>query len=142
MNEKQALGMTMQINQEFINNLAEQIVSESLMATLNGSDKFVKQIIHDILTVKVDKSNGKPTDWNGIPYVNWLINNVIREEVKGTVEEILDERRPEIRKAIRSELMKKDTIDRFLNAFTDSVVGSVNHPYMASIDVRFEETKE
>ena len=37
--EKNALGMTMQINEEFINNLAKQMVSESIMATIGGGDK-------------------------------------------------------------------------------------------------------
>lgn len=142
-NEKQALGMTMQINQEFINSLAEQIISESLLKTLGGSDKFVQQIIHDILNVKVDPKDGKMSTWrDSIPYINYLINDVIREEVKGTVKEILDEKRPEIRKTIRSELMKKDTVDRFFKAFTDSVIDGMDSSWKTTINVSFGRKEE
>lgn len=142
-NEKQALGMTMQINQEFINSLAEQIVSESLMTTLGGGDKFVKQIIHDILNVKVDPQDGRLSTWNSaIPYINYLINKVIRDEVKGTIQEILDEKRPEIRKTIRSELMKKDTVDRFFKAFTDSVIDGIDNSWKTTINVSFGRKEE
>ena len=40
MPEKQALGMTMQISQEYINNLAIEMIREKLLAALGGSDKF------------------------------------------------------------------------------------------------------
>lgn len=142
-NEKQALGMTMQINQEFIDSLAEQIVSESLMKTLGGGDKFVQQIIHEIMNVKVDPKDGKVSTWrDAVPYMNYLINNIIREEVKGTVKEILDEKRPEIRKVIRNELMKKDTVNRFFKAFTDSVIDGIDQSWKCKIDVHFGSNNE
>lgn len=137
-NEKQALGMTMQISQEFIDNLAENIVSESLMATLGGSDKFVHQIISQILSVKVDPKTGQVTSWrDGIPYLNYMINKTIREEVSETVKEIMEEKRPEIRKVIKSELMKKDTVDKFFKAFTNSVIDGMDKSWKTTINVSF-----
>ena len=96
--EKNALGMTMQINEEFINNLAKQLVSESIMATIGGGDKFVSQIVADILKTKVNPDNGRVEPYSSsIPYIQYLINKVIREEVAGTIQEVLDEKRQEIR---------------------------------------------
>lgn len=137
-NEKQALGMTMQINQEFIENLARDLVSESLLKTLGGSDRFVETLMKEILNTRVDPQKGTVSTWrDAIPYVNYLINKIIREEIQGTVKEVLDEKRPEIRKVIRKELMKKDTVDRFFKAFTDSVIDGIDNQYRVKIGVKF-----
>lgn len=141
--EKQALGMTMQINEEFIENLAREMVSESLLKTLGGGDKFIETLMREILSTKVDAKTGQVSTWrDAIPYVNYLINKIIREEITGTVKEILDEKRPEIRKVIRRELMKKDTVERFYKAFTDSVINGIDQSWRCNIDVTFGEVKK
>ena len=141
--EKNALGMTMQINEEFINNLAKQMVSESIMATIGGGDKFVSQIVSDILKTKVDPDNGQVSNYSSsIPYIQWLINKVIRDEVKGTVMDVLEEKKPEIRKCIRAELMKNKTIEAFYGAFVESIEESLTNRYYTKINVSFEKPKE
>ena len=141
--EKNALGMTMQINEEFINNLAKQMVSESIMATIGGGDKFVQQITADILKTKVNPDNGRVESYNSsIPYIQYLINKVIREEVAGTIQEVLDEKRSEIRECIRAELLKDKTIDAFYTGFVDAAIGSIESRYYAKINVVFEKPKD
>lgn len=140
--EKSALGMTMQINEEFINNLTKQMVSESIMATIGGGDKFVQQITADILKTKVNPDNGRVESYSSsIPYIQYLINKVIREEVSGTIQEVLDEKRPEIRGAIKEELMKNKTIDAFYEAFVSSIEDSLETRYYTHINVSFERPK-
>lgn len=141
--EKNALGMTMQINEEFINNLAKQMVSESIMATIGGGDKFVQQIVADILKTKVNPDNGRVESYSSsIPYIQYLINKVIREEVAGTIQEVLDEKRSEIRECIRAELLKDKTIEAFYNGFVDTAIKSIENRYYAKISVFFEKEKE
>ena len=141
--EKNALGMTMQINEEFINNLAKQMVSESIMATIGGGDKFVQQITADILKTKVNPDNGRVESYSSsIPYIQYLINKVIREEVAGTIQEVLDEKRSEIRECIRAELLKDKTIDAFYTGFVDAAIGSIESRYYAKINVVFEKPKD
>lgn len=141
--EKQALGMTMQISEDYINNLAREIVTESLLKTLGGGDKFIQQLINSILSTKVDPDNGRPSTYSGaIPYINYLINKIIRDEISLTVAEILEEKRPEIHKVIRKELMKKETVDKFFKAFTDATLQGVDNVWKAKIDVTFMDGKE
>lgn len=138
--EKNALGMTMQINEEFINNLAKQMVSESIMATIGGGDKFVEHIVADILRTKVNPDSGRVESYSGsIPYIQYLINKVIREEVEGTIQEVLDEKRSEIRECIRAELLKDKTIEAFYQGFIDTVIDSVGNRYFSKINVIFEK---
>ena len=141
--EKNALGMTMQINEEFINNLAKQMVSESIMATIGGGDKFVSQIVADILKTKVNPDNGRVESYSGsIPYIQYLINKVIREEVTGTIQEVLNEKRAEIRACIRAELLKDKTIEAFYQSFIGTVIDDLECRYKTSIHVNFEKPKD
>ena len=141
--EKSALGMTMQINEEFINNLAKQMVSESIMATIGGGDKFVQQITADILKTKVNPDNGRVESYSsGIPYIQYLINKVIREEVSGTIQEVLNEKRAEIRESIRAELLKDKTIDAFYKSFVETITDSIECRYRTSIHVNFVKPEE
>lgn len=141
--EKNALGMTMQINEEFINNLAKQMVSESIMATIGGGDKFVSQITADILKTKVNPDNGRVESYSSsIPYIQYLINKVIREEVTGTIQEVLNEKRAEIRECIRAELLKDKTIEAFYQSFINTVIDDLGCRYKTSIHVNFEKSKD
>lgn len=136
--DKNVMGMSLQMNEEFITNLAKQMVSESIMETIGGGNKFVETIVGEILKTKVDPENGRVSTYSSsIPYIQWLINKVIREEIAGTVQEILDEKRPEIRKRIKKELMKEKTINEFFNAFTECVTDSISSVWRTKIDVTF-----
>lgn len=140
--EKNALGMTMQINEDFINNLAKQLVSEAIMATIGGGDKFVSQIVAEILKTKVNPDNGRVESYSSsIPYIQYLINKVIREEVSGTIQEIIDERRNDIRASIREELMKDKTVDAFYKGFITTVTDSIETRYRTSIHVNFDKVE-
>lgn len=136
--DKNVMGMSLQMNEEFITNLAKQMVSESIMETIGGGNKFVETIVGEILKTKVDPENGRVSVYSsGIPYIQWLINKVIRDELAGTVQEILDEKRQEIHKRIRKELMKEKTINAFFDAFTECVTDSINSVWRTKIDVTF-----
>ena len=142
--EKQAMGMTMQVSEEFINNIAKQIVSESIMTTIGGGDRFVEQIVREILSTKVD-AKGEVSRYNSrddVPYINYLINKVIREEVTSVLEETVNEKRAEIRKTIKSELMKKETVQKFFDAFTDSLTEGLKSQWKTTINVSFNDKKE
>lgn len=141
--EKNALGMTMQINEEFINNLAKQMVSESIMATIGGGDKFVRGIVAEILKTKVNPDNGRVESYSSsIPYIQYLINKVIREEVAGTIQEVLDEKRSEIRECIRAELLKDKTIEAFYRGFVDTAIEGIKNRFTTTINVFFEKQKD
>ena len=138
---KEALGMSMNISQEFVDKLAKDLISQSLVETLGGSDRIVEEMVRQTLGKKVDPRDGKPSEYrDAIPMINYFINTAIKEELKETIKEFLDENRPKIRAALKKELTKQKTIDSFCAAFTDSVVTAVEYNWRTNISVNF--TKE
>ena len=140
--EKQALGMSMQISQEFIDNLAREMVSESLMKTLGGSDRFVEELIRQVLMVKVNEDGKPSTYYDAKPYLEYLVNKIIRDEVQETVAEIMNEKRPEIRAALRKELSKKKVMDSIYDKFIACMVDNVQSSWKTKINVEFSKDKD
>ena len=139
---KEALGMSMNISQEFVNNLAKELISQSLAETLGGSDRIVEEMIRQFLGKRVDPHDGRPSEYrDAIPMINYFINTAIKEELKEAIKEFLDENRPKIRAALKKELTKQKTIDSYCAAFTDSIVTALEYNWRTNIDVTFTKEK-
>ena len=143
-NEKQALGMSLQISQDFIDNLAKDLVQESLIETLNGKDEIVRQIISQILSVRVDR-DGRVSNYgseNKFTYLEYLVNKMIKEEVISVAQEVLTEKREQIRDTIKKEMSKKATIDKFYDAFFDNIVDNLSSRYDTKIEINIDKKKD
>ena len=143
MPEKNALGLSMTVDQKFINDIAKDIVYESLTTALGGKEEIIREIIRDFLSQKVDPENGKPSTWSSaVPYVRYLSNAMISEEVKQCVKEVFEEKRPEIRAAIKKELMKKQTMDRIYQNFADAMIENIDNRWKTNVSVDFIREKD
>ena len=143
-NEKQALGMSLQISQDFIDNLAKDLVQESLIETLNGKDDIVRQIVSQILSVRVNQ-DGIISNYscdNKFTYLQYLVNKMIKEEVISVAQEVLTERRAEIREHIRKEMSKKATIDKFYDAFFSNITNNLDSRYDTKIEVNIDKKRD
>lgn len=141
---KEALGMSLEISQDYIDNLTKDLLTQSLIETLDAKNTIVEGIVSQILSVKVNE-DGKIDSWssaNKYTFLEYLVRKMIRDEVKSVAEEVLNEKRDDIRKAIRREMSNKATIDKFCNAFFSSVVDGLENRYKTTIDVTVEREKE
>ena len=138
---KEALGMSMTISEDFIQNLAKELVSESLIKTLDGRDKIAEEIVRQVIGKKVDKRTGEPTnsDYCSCTFLEYQIRKLLSDEIVLVTKEVMEERRPEIRELIRSELRKKATLDKFFNAFYDVVIGNLDTTWRTNITFNIEK---
>lgn len=143
MAEKNALGLSMSIDQKFVNDLAKDLVYESLITALGGKEEVIREIVRDFLSIKVDPDSGKRSTYSdAIPYMRYLTNAMISGEVKQAVQEVLDEKRPEIRAAIKKELSKKSTMDRMYDSFTKTMIENMSDKWRTKIDVTFDMERD
>lgn len=141
---KEALGMSLEISQEYIDNLTADLLKQSLIETLDAKNTIVEGIVSNILSVKVNEE-GRIASWardNKYTFLEYLVRKMIKDEVKSVAEEVLNEKRDDIRKAIRREMNNKATIDKFCNAFFSSVVDGLENRYKTTIDVVVEKERE
>ena len=141
---KEALGMSLEISQDFIDNLTKDLLTQSLIETLDAKNSIVEKIVSQILSVKVNEQ-GQIDSWssaNKYTFLEYLVRKMIRDEVRSVAEEVLNEKRDDIRKSTRKEMSSKATIDKFCNAFFSTVVDGLESNYRTSIDVVVEKEKE
>lgn len=141
---KEALGMSLEISQDYIDNLTKDLLTQSLIETLDAKNTIVEGIVSSILSVKVNE-DGKISNWsndNKYTFLEYLVRKMIRDEVRSVAEEVLNEKRDDIRKSIRKEMSSKATIDKFCGAFFSTVIDGLESSYKTSIDVTVQKERD
>lgn len=141
---KEALGMSLEISQGYIDNLTKQLLEESLIETLDAKNTIVEGIVSSILSVKVN-DDGRVSTYereNRYTFLEWLVRKMIKEEVRSVADEVLEEKRGDIREAIRREVNKKANMNKIVDAFFESLTDNLNNKYRTTIDVGFNFEKE
>lgn len=141
---KEALGMSLEISQDYIDNLTKDLLTQSLIETLDAKNTIVEGIVSQILSVKVN-DEGRISSYSGenrYTYLEWLVRKMIKDEIKSVATEVLEEKRNDIRSAIRKEVNKKATMNKFVDAFLSTVTENLESKYRTEIDINFDFKKD
>ena len=143
---KEALGMSLEISQDYIDNLTKDLLRQSLIETLDAKNSIVEGIVSQVLSVKVNE-DGRVSNYdreNRYTFLEWLVRKMIKEEVRSVADEVFEEKRGDIREAIRREVSKKANLNKMVDAFFESFSDNLNNKYRTTIDVgfNFEKDKE
>jgi len=137
---KEALGMSLEISQEYIENLTKELLTQSLIETLDAKNTIVQSIVKEVLSTKVD-SQGRVSTYRGDEhrtYLKYLCEKMIREEVASVAEEMLEKNRAAIRESIRKEISKKATMDKMTDCFINSVLDGMGNRYRTNVKFSIE----
>lgn len=141
---KEALGMSLEISQEYIDSLTKDLLEQSLIETLDAKNTIVQSIVSNVLSARVDE-NGRVSNYNSdnkYTFLEHLVRKMIREEALSVTEEVLKERRKEIRDTIKKEMNKKANIDKFFDAFMSTTMDNLDSRYRTYFDIRFEKKED
>lgn len=141
---KEALGMSLEISQDYIDSLTKDLLEQSLIETLDAKNTIVENIVSSVLSVKVNE-DGRVSNYereNRCTFLEWLVRKMIKEEVRSVADEVLEEKRGDIREAIRREVSKKANLNKMVDAFFESFSDNLNNKYRTTIDIGFNFEKE
>ena len=137
------VGIDLNIDDNYLNEAVKSIVMTGIAETLD-KDKIVSGLVNAVLETKVDES-GKISSYSGDNrytllevYVNKIIRDVAKEEMKKLVEE----KRPKMQEIIRKELNKKATLDKFVDAFMSSNLDNLDNNWRTKISVEYQKDNE
>lgn len=137
-------GLNLNIDENYLARAVKDTVMMGISESLNGKNEIVSQIVNSVLTTKVDK-HGKISSYsadNKYSILDFYVNGLITEEVKNEVKLICEERRPEIRKLIRKKLREECTAEKFVDKFYDCMFKNLDSTWQTNISVEFEKHKE
>lgn len=141
--EKNLMGMSLQLDTEYIKNLTKEIVKQGMVETL-GNENLVGAIVSEILNKKVDEHGNVVTNsyTKSKPMLQYLVDKELREQIVEIAKEAIEEKKPAIREAIKKEMQKKATIDQFVSKFYSSIIDNLHSSYRTQINVNIESEKE
>lgn len=135
------VGLDLNIDKDFLADAVKQTVMMGISEALNGKNEIVSQIVKMTLNTKVcDKGTISNYDRdNKYTLLEYYVRKMIRDVTGEELQRLVDERKPEITKAIREELSKKVNYTKFVDAFIGSISSAINNLWVPRIDVKFEQ---
>lgn len=138
------VGLDLNIDQDYLAKAVQQTVLMGISESLNGKNEIISQIVKMTLNTKVsDKGTISSYDRdNKYTLLEYYVKKMITEVTAEEMQKIVDERRPEITKAIREELSKKVNYTKFVDAFISNIANAIDSSWCPRIEINFEKSKE
>lgn len=138
------VGLDLNIDQDYLADAVRQTVIMGISEALNGKNEIVSQIVKMTLNTRVsDKGTISSYERdNKYTLLEYHVRKMIREVAAEELQKIVDERKPEITKAIREELSKKVNYTKFVDAFIDNVSSAVSNTWVPKIEINFDQRKD
>ncbi len=137
------VGIDLNIDDNYLNEAVKSIVMTGIAETLD-KDKIVSGLVNAVLETKVDES-GEISSYsrdNRYTLLEVYVNKMIREIVKEEMKKLVEEKRPKMQEIIRKELNKKATLDKFVDAFMSSNLDNLDNNWRTKISVEYQKDNE
>lgn len=138
------VGLDLNIDQDYLAEAVRQTVIMGISESLNGKNEIVSQVVKMTLNTRVsDKGTISSYDRdNKYTLLEYYVRKMIKEVTAEEMQKIVDERKPEITKAIREELSKKVNYTKFVDAFIGNVSSAVSNTWVPKIEINFDQRKD
>lgn len=137
------VGIDLNIDDNYLNEAVKSIAMTGIAETLD-KDKIVSGLVNAVLETKVDES-GEISSYsrdNRYTLLEVYVNKMIREIVKEEMKKLVEEKRPKMQEIIRKELNKKATLDKFVDAFMSSNLDNLDNNWRTKISVEYQKDNE
>lgn len=137
------VGIDLNIDDNYLNEAVKSIVMTGIAESLD-KEKIVNGLVKTVLETKVDEE-GKISSYsrdNRHTLLEVYVNKIIREIVKEEMKKLVEEKRPKMQEIIRRELNKRATLDKFVDAFISNNLDNLYNNWKTKISVEYEKNKE
>lgn len=137
------VGIDLNIDDNYLNEAVKSIVMTGIAESLD-KEKIVNGLVKTVLETKVDEE-GKISSYsrdNRYTLLEVYVNKIIREIVKEEMKKLVEEKRPKMQEIIRRELNKRATLDKFVDAFISNNLDNLDNNWKTKISVEYEKNKE
>lgn len=119
-----------------IETLVKTTIQTKIVLALKETPEAIDKLVQAALSKPVDPSSGQQNGYGTkVPYLDYLVGDLIREAARMSAREIIRESEAEITAAVRKRL----TTDNLAEAITRAVIGSAEEEW--KIGVSFEKQR-
>lgn len=137
-------GFNLDINQDFLEEAVKQTVIMGISEALNGKNEITSQIVQMVLNTKVDE-NGKVQNreyYQKYTLLEFYVSEMLKEETRSALKELVDQKRPEIREIIRKHLSNKNIVNMVTKNFIEAFSENLDMSFYTNIDIDFSPIKK
>ena len=116
---------TLQIPKDIIEPIIQAEIIRSIVEAMGPKQVVMQHAIASILNLSVD-GEGKPSNYNGRPWIEWIIGNEIRQAAKAAIVEHVAAHGEQIKRQLTLELAKKNS--PIVRQLIESMVGGMTNP--------------
>lgn len=131
---------TLQIPKDIIEPIIQAEITKAIIEAMGPKQAVMQHAIASILNLSVD-SEGRPTTYQGKPWIDWIIGKEIRAAATTAIVEHLAMHGETIKRQLAVELAKKNS--PMVKQLIEGMVGAMTHPDALRwrLNVTFDEKK-
>lgn len=137
------VGLNLDIDDNYLAEAIKNTVMTGIVESLD-KDKIVSGLVNTVLETKVDKDGciSRYSSDNTHTLLEVYVNKMIRDVIKEEMKKLVEEKRPKMQEIIRKELNKKATLDKFVDAFISNNLDNLDSNWKTKISVEYQKDKE
>lgn len=137
------VGLNLDIDDNYLAEAIKNTVMTGIVETLD-KDKIVSGLVNTVLETKVDKQGciSRYSSDNQYTLLEVYVNGMIRETIKEELKKLVEEKKPQMQEIIRKELNKKATLNKFVDAFITSNLNNLDNDWRTNIDIEYKKIKD
>lgn len=137
------VGLNLDIDDDYLAEAIKNTVMTGIVEMLD-KDKIVSGLVNTVLETKVDKDGciSRYSSDNTHTLLEVYVNKMLRDIIKEEMKKLIEEKRPKMQEIIRRELNKKATINKFVDAFISSNLNNLDSDWKTKISVEYEKNKD
>lgn len=137
------VGLNLDIDDDYLAEAIKNTVMTGIVEMLD-KDKIVSGLVNTVLETKVDKDGciSRYSSDNTHTLLEVYVNKMLRDTIKEEMKKLVEEKRPQMQEIIRRELNKKATINKFVDAFISSNLNNLDSDWKTKISVEYEKNKD
>lgn len=132
-------GVNIKVGNDLIKPIIEAKITAAILSALDDKDRILSSIVDRILRQKVDEQ-GRPTNYNGQPVIDQILQTSLHNMVRESFTEWINENNGALKEMVKKELVKrsKSIAENFVSDLATEKINS----WRFGINVRLEKLKD
>lgn len=142
---KRIVGIDLGIDPDYLEEVVRQTVSAGIAEALGGKDAVASEIIHSVLNQKINKHGELVTEGmsaynreGAVPIIEYYTTKIVRQCAKEMVAEIIEERRDEIKAAIKKAMKEQRFFENAAEVFMAKALNDARSDWGMKISMQID----
>ena len=138
MNEQINQPVSLQVDRLVVDRIVKARIEAEVVQAMGGQDALVNRVVTSFLTTKVNRDGNESgySSENNQTLLEWMVKSSLRAAAVGILKELIEQRKDQLEKALRTELTKQST--NLAHLLVEGVKTAIQ---LDHVEITFKQTK-